>query len=77
MSDSCSECGTGSRGAFLVDVDGETVCTECADAYCKRCGQATTNTTISGDFICQDCQKAKRRDTGTRDAGQGALDDFA
>jgi len=41
----CADCGVGSRGAVLVDVAGETLCTSCADGHCERCGTATEHTT--------------------------------
>ena len=61
----CEACGVASNGALLVDVDGETLCTSCADGSCERCGTATEHTTIADDFLCPDCQDARRRDTGT------------
>jgi len=73
----CAECGVGSRGAFLVDQDGETLCTGCADGVCVRCGTETESTTISGEFKCDSCKQAARETTGSRDANQNGLDDFA
>lgn len=73
----CAGCGVASNGAVLVDVDGETLCTSCSDGHCKRCGTATEHTTIAGDFLCERCQAARRDQEMSRDAGQGALGDFA
>lgn len=77
MSRSCGECGVGSRGALLVDVDGRTLCTSCADGVCQRCGVATESTTISGEFKCDDCKAAARSQTATRETDQEGLDTFA
>ncbi|KOX94230.1 hypothetical protein AMR74_16110 [Halorubrum tropicale] len=72
----CAACGVGSNRAVLVDADGETLCTSCADGYCDRCGTETEHTTIAGDFLCERCQRARRDQEMSRDAGQGALGDF-
>ena len=73
----CSECSVASNGAVLVDVDGETFCTSCADGHCERCGTATEHTTIAGDFLCPECQDVRREQDTTREDGQEALGDFA
>lgn len=77
MSTECVDCGVGSNSAVLLNVDGETLCTSCADGHCERCGTTTEHTTIVGDFLCESCQDAQRRDTGSREEGQGALGYFA
>ena len=46
----CADCGVASNGAVLVDVDGERLCTSCADGHCERCGTETEATAIAGDF---------------------------
>ena len=73
----CSECSVASNGAVLVDVDGKTFCTSCADGHCERCGTATEHTTIAGDFLCPECQDVRREQDTTREDGQEALGDFA
>ena len=77
MSTNCADCGVGSNGAVLVDVDGETRCTSCADGHCERCGTATEHTTIAGEFLCESCQEVRRGQETTRKDSQGALGDFA
>lgn len=77
MSSKCADCGVGSNGAVLVDVDGETLCTSCADGHCERCGRATEHTTIAGTFLCRKCQDVARGQDTTREDGQGALGDFS
>ncbi|MFC5278666.1 hypothetical protein ACFPM1_07845 [Halorubrum rubrum] len=72
----CTDCGVASNGAVLVDVDGETLCTSCADGHCERCGTETEATTIAGDFLCSECQEVQRGQETTREDGQGALGDF-
>lgn len=73
----CDDCGVASTGAVLVVIDDETLCTSCADGHCERCGTATEHTTIAGDFLCERCQADRRDQETSRDAGQGALGDFA
>lgn len=74
---SCADCGVRSTGAVPVDVDGETLCTSCADGHCERCGTATEHTTIAGSFLCESCREVRRGKETSRDARQGALGDFA
>jgi hypothetical protein len=47
---------------------------------CDTCGRSGTDldleTTLEGDSICRHCRKRKRKNTGTRDAGQSGFDSF-
>lgn len=74
----CEDCGVGSTGAFLVDVDDRVLCVDCAAPQdCERCGQPTDRTTLSGTFRCADCQDLDRsRGSSSRELGQSGLDTF-
>lgn len=70
----CFECGVGSRGAFLVEYEGETYCVDCHPAAtCERCGQETTETTLTGAFLCEECQAARERQHTSRAVDQASL----
>lgn len=74
----CAECGVGSRGAFLLTVDGKTLCQDCvAPGECDRCGRETDETTLSGEWRCSDCQGARRDQHETRDANQYDLGEWS
>jgi hypothetical protein len=76
MNEWCVDCAVGSNSAVLLNIGDETLCTNCADGHCERCGTATEHTTIACDFIYESCQEAKRRNTSSREQGQSALGDF-
>jgi hypothetical protein len=74
--DACADCGVGNRGAFLVEIDGRTLCEGCAAPQpCERCGRPTDDTTLSGTFRCAECSEAQT--SGSRPADQEGLDTFA
>lgn len=73
----CEQCGVGSRGAFLLEDGDRTLCTDCAaPGECKRCGRGTDETTLSGDWLCGDCQNQRGEQYDTREDGQAALGEF-
>lgn len=78
MPSECAGCGIGDQGAFLVDVDSETYCEDCAPARpCERCGAETEALTLSGTPRCETCQAHARNQDTRRAAGQGSLEEWS
>lgn len=77
MPSECTACGVTGQGAFLVDVDDETYCEDCAPARpCERCGAETEQLTLSGAPRCERCQGHDRRTDQSRAADQHGLETF-
>lgn len=43
---------------------------------CKRCGKETTATTLSGEYLCEQCQEHRQEEQETRELGQSGLSEF-
>jgi len=75
---SCDDCGVGSRGALIREHGvGRELCEDCwPTGECGRCGNATDETTLSGEYRCRRCQETIRSRDSTRDASQSGLDNW-
>lgn len=73
----CVDCGVGDRGAFLVEVDGERYCEDCAPAEpCERCDAETEERSITGAPRCKRCQQRQPARKRSSDRNQASLGDW-
>lgn len=74
----CQDCGTGNRGAFLIETDDGTYCENCVGAgECSRCGRETSQLTMTGEFLCEHCSDTLSDQQQSRAMDQSGLGEFA
>lgn len=78
MARECTECGVSGRGAYVVEIDGTTYCSECAPSgECHRCGCETDQLDLAGRYTCKQCRRTAGDRQGSRDADQHGLGEWS
>jgi len=44
---------------------------------CKRCGKETPATTLTGEYLCEQCQEHRQEEQETRELGQADLGQYS